>query len=485
MNKKLILSIGLVFLGSLLSFGQGFCPNNVDFEFGGFTNWILYRGTNTSVGTTAVWTMATTAPAPGLHTVTSGTGVDVYGGFPIVAPGGGNYSLKLGRDTTLYNADGARYYIHVPAGTTSYSLVYKYAMVMENPAGHAGYEQPRMVLSAVDSATGASIPCATYNYVSGSTVPGFVPVSGRAATYYKDWTTGNMKFPGMNGRTVTLDCKVGGCTQGGHWGYGYLDMSCGLFAISTVSCGATTATLAAPTGYSGYSWRDSATFSTIYGATRIVTVPVPSVTTTYAVICTPYTGYGCTDTLYTQLVPTNLVVHASNDTAICRGASVALTAGATDISLPLTYSWTPSAGLSCTTCDNPIATPTVTTSYIVTVRDAGGCLQSDTVRIVVYPIPTAIVGTTGVCEGLTAGLFDGVSGGSWISSNTAVGTIGSATGVVTGISAGTTLITYSEGGICNAYITVTVNPNPVAISGPSGVCIGLTAAFTDPLRFRL
>ncbi len=479
MNKKLILSIGLAFLGSLLSFGQGFCPPNVDFEYGNFTNWILYRGTNTSVGTTAVWTMATTAAAPGLHTVTSGTGTDIFGGFPIVEPFGGNFSLKLGRDTTNYNADGARYYIHVPSGTTSYSLVYKYAMVMENPAGHAAYEQPRMVLSALDSATGTSIPCATYNYVSGSTVPGFIPVTGRANTYYKNWTTGNMKFPGMNGRTVTLDCKVGGCTQGGHWGYGYLDMSCGLFAISTVSCGATTATLAAPTGYSAYSWRDSATFSTVYGSTRIVTVTVPTTTVTYAVICTPYSGYGCTDTLYTQVVPTNLVVHASNDTAICRGASVALTAGATDISLPLTYSWIPATGLSCTTCSNPTATPTVTTSYVVTVRDAGGCLQSDTVNITVYPVPTAIVGITSVCQGQTGGLFDGVSGGTWISGNTSVATIGSATGVLTGVSAGTVLITYSEGGICNAYTTATVNPNPVSISGPSGVCIGLTANFTD------
>jgi len=38
-----------------------------------------------------------------------------------------------------------------------------------------------------------------------------------------------------------------------------------------------------------------------------------------------------------------------------------------------TYSWSPAAGLSCTNCPNPVATPTITTKYSVTVTDSGGC----------------------------------------------------------------------------------------------------------------
>ncbi len=38
-----------------------------------------------------------------------------------------------------------------------------------------------------------------------------------------------------------------------------------------------------------------------------------------------------------------------------------------------TYNWSPSAGLSCTNCPNPIATPDVTTNYLVTVTDVNGC----------------------------------------------------------------------------------------------------------------
>jgi hypothetical protein len=50
----------------------------------------------------------------------------------------------------------------------------------------------------------------------------------------------------------------------------------------------------------------------------------------------------------------------SADTSICRGQSVQLTAtGGT------TYSWTPTAGLNAPTSANPVATPTVTTTYVV------------------------------------------------------------------------------------------------------------------------
>ena len=48
-----------------------------------------------------------------------------------------------------------------------------------------------------------------------------------------------------------------------------------------------------------------------------------------------------------------------------------------------TYSWAPSTGLSCSNCQNPIASPTVTTIYTLTVTDANGCTDSDTVTVFV------------------------------------------------------------------------------------------------------
>ncbi|MCC6700738.1 MAG: gliding motility-associated C-terminal domain-containing protein, partial [Fluviicola sp.] len=51
----------------------------------------------------------------------------------------------------------------------------------------------------------------------------------------------------------------------------------------------------------------------------------------------------------------------------------------------LTYLWEPSAGLSCTTCPDPIASPSTSTIYQVTVTDASGCSGVETVSIVVNP----------------------------------------------------------------------------------------------------
>nr|MBK9653592.1 T9SS type A sorting domain-containing protein [Bacteroidota bacterium] len=59
--------------------------------------------------------------------------------------------------------------------------------------------------------------------------------------------------------------------------------------------------------------------------------------------------------------------------------------------IPLTsYSWAPALGLSCTTCANPIASPTVTTTYTVTTIDPNnGCTITATVTINVNSLPAA------------------------------------------------------------------------------------------------
>jgi len=48
-----------------------------------------------------------------------------------------------------------------------------------------------------------------------------------------------------------------------------------------------------------------------------------------------------------------------------------------------TYMWSPATGLSCTTCANPTANPTVTTTYTLSVTDINGCMSSDSVRVTI------------------------------------------------------------------------------------------------------
>ncbi len=53
------------------------------------------------------------------------------------------------------------------------------------------------------------------------------------------------------------------------------------------------------------------------------------------------------------------------------------------------YEWSPTAGLSCSDCPNPIATPSQTTEYIVTARDNYGCEVMDSITINTNPTPDA------------------------------------------------------------------------------------------------
>lgn len=81
-------------------------------------------------------------------------------------------------------------------------------------------------------------------------------------------------------------------------------------------------------------------------------------------------------------VDTAFVKTIEND-AICKGRTIQLTSfGASS------YSWTPATGLNDPSIANPIASPSVSTQYIVTGTNANGCTAKDTVDITVNPGPT-------------------------------------------------------------------------------------------------
>ena len=81
--------------------------------------------------------------------------------------------------------------------------------------------------------------------------------------------------------------------------------------------------------------------------------------------------------------------NAGPDAAICNGLSTTLnsTGG-------VKYKWSPSTGLSSDTIQNPVANPTVTTLYTVTVTDQNSCSATDNVTITVNDYPTNLTITS-------------------------------------------------------------------------------------------
>ena len=127
-------------------------------------------------------------------------------------PGGGAYAFRLGNSGTGGQAERATYFVHVPVGMSNYSLVYRYATVLQDP-GHTVAQQPRFLVRAFDSATLAPVPCADYSYVVSASLPGFISVGTGAATIrYLPWSTGVVDLSGMAGTTVGVEFTTADCS---------------------------------------------------------------------------------------------------------------------------------------------------------------------------------------------------------------------------------------------------------------------------------
>ena len=122
-----------------------------------------------------------------------------------------------------------------------------------------------------------------------------------------------------------------------------------------------------------------------------------------------------------------------------------------------------------------------TIKYTVT----NGCGMDSTMMVVsidTLPDAGAITGAHTVCAGVTLNLTDAAPGGMWISSDVGVA-IFIADGVLSTLSGGSDIISYSVSNACATVVTMTsvsVNPLPYAgtITGDTSVCSGSSITLT-------
>jgi gliding motility-associated-like protein len=266
--KRLNLLISLI---ASLGFAQT-CPN-IGFENGDLSGWEGETGLCCPIGT------SNSGIINGRHTITSGTGTDPFTNnvVTVVAPGS-NYSARLGNSFVGAEAERMRYTMTVSPDNVLF--IYKYAVVLEDP-GHPFSDQPRFQLRVLDLNGDLIDPiCAEYTVVSAPTIPGFVSIGG---IRYKDWTTVGLDLTPFMGQTIQLEFSTGDCAQGGHFGYAYVDASCGPLEITSNYCtNAINAELTAPEGFE-YLWNTGET-------TRSITVNNPIEGTTFTCMLTSVTG---------------------------------------------------------------------------------------------------------------------------------------------------------------------------------------------------
>ncbi|MFH2094318.1 MAG: hypothetical protein ABIJ16_01355, partial [Bacteroidota bacterium] len=210
----------------------------------------------------------------------------------------------------------------------------------------------------------------------------------------------------------------------------------------------------------------------------------PASTTTYTVTVTNAAGCTATDAV---LVTVNSipVANAGADDDLCPGQSTVQLSASGGTS----YAWSPSTGLSNPNIFNPVANPASTTTYTVTVTNAGGCTASDAVLVTVNTIPTASAGIDKtICAGQTTSLT-ATGGGTYLWSNSSTTATINVSPAVTTVY--TVTVTNAAGCTDSDAATVTVNPNPVADAGvdqniPNGTSTSLDGSAsggTGPYSF--
>ena len=205
--------------------------------------------------------------------------------------------------------------------------------------------------------------------------------------------------------------------------------------------------------------------------------------------CVPWTpctsgSSGGSTWIVTAVSPIGNNPSAGSNADICLGQSTQLNATGGQ-----TYSWSPTTGLSDPNIGNPVATPTVTTTYTVSAPSPGGCPGTDAVTVFVHPIPVPDFTASLSCAGqvtnftnlttVSSGTIAGLSwdfGDSSPLNNTQNPTH---TYANTGIYTVTLTTTSDQGCTFSKSIPVVVYPVPVAAFSSNSVCLNFPTLFVD------
>jgi gliding motility-associated-like protein len=332
---------------------------------------------------------------------------DPYGGFSVNCPNGSGHSIRLGNDRGGGEAEGISYEFTIPANRNTYSLMYYYAVVFQDP-NHLDFQQPRMVVEITDVTDNQLISCSSLTFVpyGANVLPGFFvsDVSGDDGTpvWCKDWSAVTIDLNKRAGKTIRLFFKTADCTFRRHFGYAYIDVNseCSDEFVGASYCPDDSAVnVVGPYGYQKYTWKNSSGQVLGSNQTLFMTPPPPPGTVLQLEI-EPYAGYGCNDILYARMIDTlKVFANAGPDQLSCNKDPVQL---GTIPKQGFVYSWSPAAGLSDATISNPLATPERTTKYTLVSRSlGGGCRTTDTVVITASSVSNnmTLLGKDAFCAG--------------------------------------------------------------------------------------
>lgn len=231
----------------------------------------------------------------------------------------------------------------------------------------------------VNNTGGPAVTVAAQNNVTcngGSTGSATISATGGSGTYTYSWSGGagtSATATNLAAGTYTVTVSDGACpnstvvtiTQPAAitGGVSTLPTSCG------TATGSATVSATGGTGTLSYNWNGGA------GTTATISNLASG---SYSVVVTDASG--CTQTFSGVVASVGgPTANAGPDVVILSGDNTTLSGSGTS---GATFSWSPPGTLSCVSCSNPVATPSQTTTYTLTVTQ-NGCTATDEVTVTV------------------------------------------------------------------------------------------------------
>jgi gliding motility-associated-like protein len=361
---------------------------NIDFEQGTIAGWTVSAGWNPIVNTSGCCSTTNTAD----YAIVTGAGIDPFGGFPVVYPGGGSFSLKLGSTAVGGKADRIEQNFFVTAANANFT--YRYAVVLDDP-NHPLVEQPYFTSEIIDT-LGNIIPCTIYTVSAGAGIPGFTTtVTGGQTIRSKAWTDVAIDLTPNIGRNVKIRFTVYDCSRTGHFAYAYIDGVCTNFQTSTAdtTCPNIPVAMCAPAGFASTTWNGPGVVS---NTTQCILVAAPGV---YS--CTTLLGPGCPGPTFMHTLTVRdapALTFTPITTGVCASQyTMNSTMGINSGSIS-SHVWEFGDG-STSSAINPIHNYALPGTYAIKLKGTSnlGCMDSVTNFITIFPTPNLVFSPPSNC----------------------------------------------------------------------------------------